>query len=111
MLHSMAADLEHTQHLCNVLKQLALLPLTSPPNPSAISTMVNKLSIKLQSLLTKASKMLFAEASLLDYIKGEFITVTAQELLLYSCKLSTLCKHYKTLVLDIHFCFRGVQHK
>ena len=75
MLHSMVADLDHIQHLCNVLQQLALLPLTSSSNPSAISTMVNNLFIKLQSLLTKASKISFTEASLLDYIKGEVVTL------------------------------------
>ena len=72
----MAADLEYIQHLCNVLQQLTLLLPTSSPNNNAVSTMMNKLSIKLQSLLTRASKLSITEVSLLDHIKGE-LTATA----------------------------------
>ena len=73
MLHSIAADLEYIQHLCDILQQLALLPPTSQPNDNAVSTMINKLSFRLQSLLTKASKLLITEASLLDHIKGKWL--------------------------------------
>ena len=77
MLHNVAADLEYIQHLCSVLQQLALLPPTSSPNDNAISTMINKLSVRLQSLLTKASKMFITEVSLLDHTKGELIATIA----------------------------------
>jgi len=72
MLHSMPSELEYIQHLCNILQQLALLPPTSSPNPNAVATMINKLSVKLQLLLTKASEISITEVSLLDYIKGEY---------------------------------------
>lgn len=71
MLHSMAAELEHIQQLSNVLQQLTLLPPTSSLNTDAMVTMINRLSIRLQSLLTKASEISITEASLLDHIKGE----------------------------------------
>lgn len=73
MLHSMAAELEHIQYLSNVLKQLALLPPSSLPDTVAMGTMINKLSIKLQSLLTKASEIFITNVSLLDHITGEQI--------------------------------------
>ena len=73
MLHSMAAELEYIQHLSNSLQQLALLPPTSSPNSDAMSRMINRLSVRLQSSLTKAYEISISEVSLLDYIKGKFI--------------------------------------
>lgn len=73
MLHSMAVELEYIQHLSNVLQQLALLPHTSSPDTVVMGTMINRLSIKLQSLLTKASEISITNVSLLDHIKGEQI--------------------------------------
>lgn len=71
MLHSMVADLEYIQHLSHILQQLTCLPPTCSPDSSAMATMINRLAIRLQSLLTKASEISITEVSLLDYIRGK----------------------------------------
>lgn len=75
MLHSMAAELDYIQHLCNVLQQLALLPPTSSLSTNAMATMINTLSKKLRSVLTKASEISITEVSLLDHIKGKYTPI------------------------------------
>ena len=73
MLHSMVAELEYIQQLFSILQQLALLPPTTSPNTDVMVTMINRLSSRIQSLLTKASKISTTEVSLLNHIKGEWL--------------------------------------